>query len=61
MIQPTPFKLKCKNCGYSKIVSPKSDALDPSYLMQNCSKCNKIMEKIPLTLTDKLISKIFTS
>lgn len=28
MIQPLPFKYVCPKCGYSKIVKPKSDALN---------------------------------
>lgn len=45
MVAPKPFKWVCPKCGYSKVVTQKSDALDPSAFMNRCPKCTSEMEK----------------
>ena len=39
MIQPKPYKVVCKKCGWSKVITPKSDALSPSDFVFECPKC----------------------
>jgi len=58
MIQP-PHKLKCQNCGYSKVVRSKSDALEIIDFHQKCPKCNKWMEKTTLSQLDTIMEKIW--
>jgi len=54
MIAPKPFKFKCSQCGYSKIVKPKSDVISPIDIMNVCPKCKSQMKKVPLNFLDKL-------
>lgn len=56
MIQPKPFKYICPQCGYSKVVKPKSDVLNPIEMMSICPKCEAKMERKELTLLDNLLS-----
>ncbi len=56
MIQPKPFKYICPKCGYSKVVKPKSDVLNPMDMMSICPKCEAKMEKNVLTSLDNLLS-----
>ncbi len=37
-IQPKPYKLVCQKCGYTKIVTPKSDS---SFIIEDLSFCPK--------------------
>lgn len=62
MIAPTPYKLVCPKCGYSKIVSIKSDSLSPKDLMNMspiCPKCKEEMERKNTDKLDNLINDIF--
>ena len=54
MIVPKPFKLKCNQCGYSKIVKPKSDVLNPLDFISTCPKCNNQMERKELNVIEKI-------
>jgi len=54
MIRPQPFKYKCTQCGYSKIVKPKSDVIDLRDMMNICPKCKSKMDKQSLNFIDKL-------
>lgn len=56
MIAPQPFKHKCKQCGYSKVVKPKSDVINPMDLMNICPKCKSKMERVDLNIIEKLFS-----
>lgn len=56
MIQPKPFKYICPKCGYSKVVKPKSDVLNPMDMMRICPKCDGKMERKELTSLDNLLS-----
>lgn len=56
MIQPRPFKFVCPQCGYSKVVKPKSDALSPLDMMNICPKCQTKMEHKELNAFDLIIS-----
>jgi len=56
MIQPQPFKYVCPKCGYSKIVKPKSDVLNPVGMMSSCPKCSTQMERKELNSLDTIIS-----
>ena len=45
-VRPKPYKLVCANCGYSKIVAPKSDCLTGEDLLAMnpvCKKCGNIL------------------
>lgn len=58
-VRPNPYKLVCPNCGYSKVVSPKSDALSPKDLMSMspiCSKCKEQMERKSLNILDNIFN-----
>ncbi len=59
MIQPKPFKFVCPKCGYSKIVRPKSDVVNPADFMSICLKCDIPMEKTSLSTTENLLGKLF--
>lgn len=56
MIAPQPFKYKCFECGYSKVVKPKSDVLNSIDMLNICPKCKNKMEKVNLNIIDKLFS-----
>ena len=55
MIQPQPFKYVCPKCGYTKVVKPKSDVLNPMDMLDICPKCKSKMERKELGLLDKLL------
>ena len=59
MIQPKPYKLKCKECGYSKTVRPNSDVLNPMDMLSICPKCKVQMEREELSGISKLFADIF--
>jgi predicted RNA-binding Zn-ribbon protein involved in translation (DUF1610 family) len=44
-MRPRPFKEKCPKCGYSKIVRPESDVIDPRDYDFFCPKCGAKMER----------------
>jgi len=54
MIQPKPFKFVCLKCGYSRVVKPKSDVLNPIDMINICPKCGAKMERKALNIIDKL-------
>jgi Zn finger protein HypA/HybF involved in hydrogenase expression len=54
MIQPKPFKYKCPKCGYSKIVKPKSDVINPIEWNNICPKCQTPMERKKLNIIEKI-------
>lgn len=55
MIAPQPFKFKCSQCGFSKVVKPKSDVINPITMIDICPKCKSKMKKVPLNFFDKLL------
>ena len=58
-VRPNPYKLVCPNCGYSKVVSPKSDCLSPKDLMAMspiCTKCKEQMERKDMNILDDIFS-----
>jgi Zn finger protein HypA/HybF involved in hydrogenase expression len=56
MIKPKPYKLVCQSCRYKKIVTPKSDALNPSDMILICPKCRGDMKKFTLSNMDKVLN-----
>lgn len=38
-IKPRPFTYICDECGWSKTMAPRSDALRPGEWLDRCSKC----------------------
>ena len=50
-----PYKLKCPKCGYSKVVAPKSDVINPMDLLSTCQKCGLSMQKVELSILDKVL------
>lgn len=54
MIQPLSFKFKCSKCGYTKVVKPKSDVINPIDMINICPKCNSTMKKLNLNRLEKL-------
>ncbi|MBK6303433.1 MAG: hypothetical protein IPF43_05890 [Arcobacter sp.] len=43
-VQPKPYKLVCPKCGFTKIVTPKSDASTMMEDLSSCPKCEVRME-----------------
>ena len=43
-VQPKPYKLVCPKCGFTKIVTPKSDASTMIEDLSSCPKCEVRME-----------------
>lgn len=58
MIPPKPFKYKCPKCGYSKIVKPKSDVLNPIELNSRCPKCKSMMDRVELNSIEEFVVKL---
>jgi len=58
MIAPQPFKYKCPKCGYSKIVKPKSDAIDIVAMLNICPKCKSEMDRVELNILEAVITKL---
>jgi len=54
MIKPQPLKFVCSKCGYSKIVKPKSDALNLMDFLNTCPKCSSKMKKESINLIDNI-------
>ena len=54
-IQPKPYKLICKKCGYFKIVKHKSDVYD--IVSSICPKCKSKMKKVTVNILDILINQ----
>ena len=58
-VKPNPYRLVCPKCGFSKVVTLKSDVLSPKDLMAMssiCSKCGEQMERKELDKLDTLFS-----
>lgn len=55
-VKPNPYKFVCPSCGYTKVVSPKSDVLNPVDLISICPKCKGKMERKSLNLLDDIFS-----
>ena len=53
-IAPKPFKYKCPKCGYSKVVRPESDDLNPIDWFDICPKCKTKMKRKELSFIDKI-------
>jgi len=57
MITPLAFKYKClQQCGFSKIVRPKSETLNPKDMLNICSKCKSTMERKELNIFDNIVA-----
>ena len=58
MIQPKPFMLKCPQCGWSKMIYPKSDVMDMSWGVKyiTCPQCGTETIRI---INENGISSIF--
>jgi len=59
LIAPQPFKWKCTKCGYSKIVKPKSDVMNPMDFIRTCPKCESQMDREELSGISKLFIEVF--
>lgn len=57
MIAPQPFKYKCTECGYSKVVKPKSDVINPLDINNICPKCKAEMNRENLNIIDRIFKK----
>ena len=60
MIKPPPFKYKCLNCGYSKIVRPRSDVINPLEWNSRCPKCSTTMDRVKLNPIEEVFIKLTT-
>ena len=57
-VKPQPYKCKCEECGYTKVVSPKSDCVHPMDLVACiCPTCKSNMVRIELNFFDKIVTK----
>ncbi|MBF7041912.1 hypothetical protein IY971_00560 [Campylobacter volucris] len=45
MIRPMPFKKVCKKCGYSKLITPKSDVMPFVGDIFTCPKCKEPLQR----------------
>jgi predicted RNA-binding Zn-ribbon protein involved in translation (DUF1610 family) len=54
MIAPQPYKYKCSQCGFTKVIKPKCDVMNPTNLLSKCPKCGEKLTKVPLNLFDKI-------
>ena len=57
MIRQSPYKAKCLKCGKTRIVHPKSDAIDLRDML--CKKCGAIMRECEMNIIEKLLYKGF--
>lgn len=57
-VKPNLYKLVCPKCGYSKVVSLKSDCLSPKDLISMSPVCEKCKEQMQRRSVDKLDSAI---
>lgn len=55
-IKPQPFKFVCSKCGYSRIVRPESDVINPMDMVNICPKCSSKMKKEKLDVVDDILS-----
>jgi Zn finger protein HypA/HybF involved in hydrogenase expression len=53
-VAPKPFKYKCLKCGYSKIIKPKSDVINPAEWNNVCPKCQTQMNRKELNVIEKI-------
>ncbi len=58
MIAPRPFKYKCPKCGYSKIIKPKSDVINPVGMSSVCPKCKIQMGSVELNILEEAITQL---
>ncbi|NBK21592.1 MAG: hypothetical protein EOM68_06165 [Spirochaetia bacterium] len=59
MIKPQPTTYTCTNCGWSKTVSPNSDALLPGEVVSACPKCgNEELQAKKASLIAKLMATV---
>ena len=61
-VKPTPYKLVCSKCGFSKVVTLKSDVLSPKDLISMspvCPKCKEQMERESVDGLDSIIDSLF--
>lgn len=56
MIVPQSYKFKCANCGYIKVVKPKSDVLNPIDFISTCPKCKSKMKKEKIDIIDEVLN-----
>lgn len=61
MIKPHPFKLMCKQCGWSKTFAPKSDVLiEGLNYLNSCPKCgNSELEHKSAGAVKGLVTTLF--
>ena len=58
-VKPNPYRLVCPKCGFSKVVTLKSDVLSPKDLIAMspvCSKCKEQMERKDTNILDNFFS-----
>jgi DNA-directed RNA polymerase subunit RPC12/RpoP len=53
-VAPPAFKYKCPECGYSKVVKPKSDVFPQAHMLGIFPKCKATMSKKELNIFDKM-------
>ena len=46
MIAPEPFMYECTRCGYTKVVKPKSDVINPLDFSSVCPKCGAEIQRV---------------
>lgn len=44
--KPRPFTFECEDCGWTKKVAPRSDALAPGEWVDHCPKCGGMKLKV---------------
>lgn len=56
MIASEPFKYECQKCGYTKVVKPKGDVINPLDFSSVCPKCGSEMQRVSCSIIDKIFS-----
>jgi Zn finger protein HypA/HybF involved in hydrogenase expression len=63
-IKPEPYVYDCPSCGWSKYISPKSDALSPADIFIFCPEChcntlNRKPATLPFSTAGALLKNLF--
>lgn len=59
MVKPPPYKVRCPECGYSRIIKPKSDVVIEEMMLSICPKCKCSMMREELSGIQKLFVELF--
>jgi predicted RNA-binding Zn-ribbon protein involved in translation (DUF1610 family) len=59
MIKPRPYTCNCPNCGWSKVIAPKSDCLGPGDVVRQCPKCGHAeLTRKPASMLEIMLARL---